>query len=133
MLSNTIFCCGVDDVVVEEAVHHPHLERGARILGDQPHRSGMMEPEMLDDDARLDHRAAVVDEHGKALERPQRFELGRRLIVAGREHAELEGGVVLVERDQHLLAVGGEGMGVELQGHSYILGRLQLFGPGVTG
>ena len=66
------------DVVVEEAVHHPHVERGARIRRDQPHRAGMVRSEMLDDDARLDDRAAGVDEHRHALERPQRRVLGRR-------------------------------------------------------
>ena len=39
----------------------PHGERGARILGDQAHRSGMMKPEVFDDDARLHHRAVIVD------------------------------------------------------------------------
>ena len=101
-------------VVVEETVHGPHAQRDARVLGDQPHRSGMTQPEMLDDDARLHDGATLVHEHGHALERPQGCVLGRDLRVARREHAELEWSVVLVERDQHLLAVGREGVGVEL-------------------
>src|SRR5207244_4111425 len=70
------------DVVVEEAVHHAHVECGTRILGDQPHWPGMMETEMLDDDARFHHRAALVHEHGNTLERPQGLVLSRRALVA---------------------------------------------------
>jgi hypothetical protein len=51
-------------VVVEEAVHHAHAERVARILGDQAHASGMEELEVLDDDARLHHGACLVDHTG---------------------------------------------------------------------
>ena len=52
---------------------------------------------------------------GMRLERPECRELGVGLGIARREHAEVEGGVVLVERDQHLLAVGRKGVRVELQ------------------
>ena len=58
---------------------------------------------------------SIVHEHGKALDGPERLQLGIGLLFA--EHAILERRVVLVQRDQHLLAVRGEGMGVELQGH----------------
>ena len=45
-------------------------------------------------------------------------DLGRKQAdaLARREHAELEGGLVLVQRDQHLLAVGREGVGEEFPG-----------------
>jgi hypothetical protein len=93
-------------VVVEEAVHHPCFERRARVMRDQPHRARMMEREVLDDDARLDDGVSVVDEHGHLLQRPERRVLGRDALVA--EETQLERRRVLVERDQHLLAVGRE-------------------------
>jgi hypothetical protein len=40
--------------------------------------------------------------------------LSRRPLVARREHAELEWGVVLVKRHQHLLAVRSKGVGIKL-------------------
>jgi hypothetical protein len=43
----------------------------------------MMEPEILDDDARFHHRATLVHEHGDALERPQGCVLGRQAVVTG--------------------------------------------------
>jgi len=56
----------------------------------------------LDDDARLDDAASAVDEYRHPLERPQCCVLGRRLLISGREHAELERDRVLVERSQDL-------------------------------
>jgi hypothetical protein len=67
-----------------------------------------MEPQMLDDDARLHHRATLIHEHGKALERPERRKLGGDLLIARREHPEREWSTVLIERDQRFLAVQGE-------------------------
>jgi hypothetical protein len=104
-------------VVVEEPVHHPDVEGGAGIVGNQPQRPGMMEAEMLDDDARLHDRPVLVEQHGHALQRPEGRELRGRFLVAGREHAELERGAVLVEGDQHLLAVRRERVCVELHRH----------------
>lgn len=60
---------------------------------------------MLDDDARLHHRATLIHEHGKALERPERRKLGGDLPSARREHPEREWSTVLIERDQRFLAV----------------------------
>src|SRR4029453_19591183 len=53
-----------------------------------------------------------------------------------REHAELERGVVLVKRDQHLLAVRSKGVGIQLHGHLRLLNlssfqaRLSRIGSG---
>src|SRR5262252_2603343 len=44
--------------------------------------------------------------------------LGRRLPIVGCEQAELERRGVLVERDQHLLSVGGKRVRIELHGVS---------------
>jgi hypothetical protein len=55
----------------------------------------MMEIEVFDDDGRLDDRAARVDEHRHAFERPERGLLGIGLLFA--EQAELERDAVLVE------------------------------------
>jgi hypothetical protein len=90
----------------ERVAVRPLVERGAPILGDQAHRTRMMEPEMLDDDARLHDRAVAVHEDGHALQGPQGLVLGLDLLIAGRQQAQLERDAVLVERDQHLLAVG---------------------------
>jgi hypothetical protein len=103
------------DVVVEEAIDRPHLERGLRIGRNEPHRPGMMESQMLDDDGRLDHRAIAIHQHGKAFHRPQRLELGHGLRIA--QHVERERRGVLVERDQRLLAVGRERVGIERRRH----------------
>jgi len=67
-----------------------------------------MEPQMFDDDARLPHRATLIHEHGKALERPERRKLGGYLLIARREHPEREWSAVLMERDQRFLALRGE-------------------------
>jgi phage/conjugal plasmid C-4 type zinc finger TraR family protein len=99
------------NVVVEEAVEHPHFQRGVGVPRDESRRPGMARVQVLDDAAGFEHRSAVVDQHREALDRPQRRQL---LHGAGLfEHAVLERRAVLVQRDQHLLAVGGEGMGVE--------------------
>ena len=102
-------------VVVEEAVEHAHAHRRQRVDRHQPHRPGMAHVQVLDDRGRLDHRAGAVHQHREALHRPQpgqRLQVGRIFQVA-----VLEGGVVLVQRHQHLLAVGGERVRVEDQGH----------------
>ncbi|MNF14563.1 hypothetical protein D3C80_2168220 [compost metagenome] len=59
----------------------------------------MLEFQVFDDDARLSQRTAVVHQHGKALEWPQRFKLRGRLRGVRGEQAPLERGGVLVERD----------------------------------
>jgi hypothetical protein len=81
----------------------------------------MAQAEMLDDDAGFQHGAAIVHQHRKALERPQQRQLGRGLRVA--QHAQLEWDRVLVERDQYLLAIRGEWMRIELEGHDRFLAR----------
>ena len=91
----------------------------------------MMETEMFYDDARFHHRAALVHEHRNTLERPQGLVLGRRLLVARREHAKLERGVVLVKRDQHLLAVRSKGVGIKLHGHLRLL-SLSISGAAIS-
>ncbi len=62
-------------VVVEEAVHHPRVERLAAIFGQEADATRMHQVEMLDDDRRLDDRAAVIDQHRHALQRPECREL----------------------------------------------------------
>lgn len=106
--------------MVEEPVHHPHLERCSWVPRDEEHGAGVVDREVLDDDARLDDGAAAVDEHGHPLERPERRELRRGLLVAELEQAKLERRVVLVERDENLLTVRRERMGEELHTHPVI-------------
>jgi hypothetical protein len=116
------------DVVVEETVHAAHFQRGAGVGRQLRHRPGMVQAQILDDDARLHHGPAAVDQHRKALDRPERGEFGHDLRVVVRQQAQFERRAVFVERGQDLLAVRGEGMGVELQGHRGHLGRLLILG-----
>src|SRR3546814_15611210 len=46
------------NVVVEVPVHAAYLERGARVGGQQGHRPGMVQAQILDDDAGLDDGTA---------------------------------------------------------------------------
>jgi hypothetical protein len=99
------------DVVVEEAIQHPHFQRGIDVVGNQFHRARKMPLQVLDDASRLDHRARPVRQYREALHRPERgqFRVGLRVFQV----AVVEGGAVLVQGHQHLLAVGRERMGVQ--------------------
>src|SRR6185312_6933099 len=103
------------DVVVEESIQRAHLERGARVGGQQRYRARMLEAEVLDDDAGLDDGAAGVDQYRHALQRPQRRPVLLDPRVIRRQQAPLERRPVLVQCDQYLLGVGREGMGVQGQ------------------
>ena len=61
-----------------------------------------------------DHRLATVEQHREQAERPVAPKLLHILRMILLEKPVLERGAVGVERDQHLLAVGGEGVGEEL-------------------
>ena len=104
------------DVVVEETVHRPNLERRTRILGDEPDGPRMFELQVFDDHARLDDRATAVDQHRHPAHRPAFREVGPRVRVF--YLAVLERRAVLVEGREDLLAVRGERVRVECQGHS---------------
>jgi len=71
--------------------------------------------QVLDDARRLEHRAALVDQHRESLHRPQHRQFGH--VLAFVELAVLKRRAVLVQRDQRLLAVGREWVGVEDRGH----------------
>ena len=105
--------CG--DVIVEEPVPEPDLECRDRIGGEQGDRAGVTNPQMLDDDRRLDDWSALVDEQGKLADRPHRPQFVHRCRIVGAEDAAFEGRAVLVEGDQHLLAVGRERVEKERQ------------------
>jgi hypothetical protein len=88
-LTVAILCCA--DAVKHGPLHRHHdlvveepviigTPSAARIPRGQPHRPGMMETDMFDDDARFHHHAGLVHENGNALERPQGLVLGRRLL-----------------------------------------------------
>jgi hypothetical protein len=70
---------------------------------------------MLDDDARLDDRAVAVDQHGELGDRPQAGEILPRTRLLQVPTGERR--PVLPPGDEDLLAVGGEGVGVEGEGH----------------
>src|SRR3546814_5946837 len=90
------------NVVVEVPCHAAYLERGARVGGQQGHRPGMVQAQILDDDAGLDDGTAGVDQHREAPDRPQRGELLQHPWVLLRQQAPFERRAVLVQRHQHL-------------------------------
>ena len=103
------------EVMVGDAVPQAGLERRGSVGGNQ---RGPGEPvEVLDDRRRLGQRevGVLVAQHGDAGERPQAGELSAALGALDELRAERQ--VELVERDQHLLAVRGERVLVEDEGH----------------
>src|SRR5690606_34588441 len=92
-------------------------ERAHRIVGYQTHRPGVLELQILDDDARLDDAPIAVDEQRKLADRPAAQPFGS---VVGRirpDRAELVRSAVLVKRDEHFLCIRGEAMAVEHEWH----------------
>ncbi len=97
-------------IVVEDAIQHMHLQtRIAR--RDQADGARVVCLQMGDYGAALEDAATVIQQHREALEWPEggKFGVGRRLF----QIPVLERGGILVEGDQHLLAVGRERMGIE--------------------
>ncbi|MNR05047.1 hypothetical protein D3C85_1210550 [compost metagenome] len=74
----------------------------------------MMHGQMLDDGGGFDDRAVAVLQHRKLPHRPQRRQLGEGGLAL--QQPKLERRAVLIQRDQRLLAVGREGVGVEFHG-----------------
>src|SRR3546814_1035208 len=64
--SSDLFLLRRGNVVVEVPVHAAYLERGARVGGQQGHRPGMVQAQILDDGAGLDDGTAGVDQHREA-------------------------------------------------------------------
>ncbi|MNR06176.1 hypothetical protein D3C85_1222390 [compost metagenome] len=102
------------DIVVEHPVHHSHFDGGG-IVGDQAHRAGMMHGQMFDDGRRLDHGPVAVLQHREFPDRPKRRQFGECGFAL--QQPDFERRVVLIQRDERLLAVGREGVGVELHAH----------------
>src|SRR5690606_15405913 len=102
---------------IEEAVEKANLQCGPRILGQQAYRTGMRELQILDDDARFDDVALAVDQQRKLAQRPALLPLGRVLRCIRPHAAKLERRTVLVQCDEGLLSIGGEGVAVELERH----------------
>src|SRR5262249_53383392 len=95
-------------IVVEEAVEEARFEGGGRILGEESHRSGMMNSKMLDDDRRLRDRTAIVDQQREFTDRPEAREFLEGGGIGLVEQAIVEARAVLVERDQRLLTISRE-------------------------
>src|SRR5262249_6871158 len=76
--------------------------------------------EVLDDDARLGNGplAAIVAQHGDLAGGPQLLQLRAGRLVTEIDDVPLEGRVVLVQRDEHLLTEGREGMKIEVERHA---------------
>src|SRR5207342_3545615 len=73
--------------------------------------------QIFDDRSGLDHAHAVVDQQGELAERPAPLELDKVLRMVLLEQFVLERSLIRPQGDQHLLAVGRERVGVELQAH----------------
>lgn len=90
-----------------------HLQ--TRIAGrDQADGARMVRLQMGDDGAALEDAATVIQQHREALEWPEGGKFGARLRLF--EIPVLERGGILVESDQHFLAVGRKGVGIEFHG-----------------
>ncbi len=103
------------DVVVEEPVHHPYFQRRVGRLGNQADGAWMALLQVLDDAAGLHHHAPFIHQHRKALDRPDRRQFAPRVALGGFQQAQAERRGVLVERRQHLLAIGRKRVRVKLQ------------------
>ncbi len=90
-------------IVVEDAIQHMHFQ--ARIARrDQADGARVVRLQMGDYGAALEDAATVIQQHWEALERPESGKLG-----VGRQLFEIpvvKRGGILVEGDQHLLAIG---------------------------
>ena len=105
------------DVEVEEPVPEPHFARRIGILGNEPDRARTELVEIFDDDGRLghDHIARDVLDDGKLAHRPVGDQFGARFLARQIDMPGIEFDAVLVERDQHLVAVGRQRMVIEDQ------------------
>jgi hypothetical protein len=108
---------GRHDVEVEKAVPQPGAQLLVRILRDQAHLSGMSLLDMLDHDRGFGNDLVSILKKGNFRGWPQRLECRLRLRIAEIDHSGVEGSSVLVEGNQNLPAVGGQGVGMECQGH----------------
>ena len=111
------------NVQIEEAVAHP---RGARLLAtrrNETRLSGIMLVEIFDDDARLRHRLAArwILQHRKFSDRPQRAKRRALALVLQVDQLRRERRIVLVKRDQHLVAERGKWMEVQRRRHVILL------------
>ena len=64
----------IADIVIEEAIPHPHLGREHRVRWDKARRLGKARFKVFDA-RRLEHELGVVDKDGKTLDRLERSEL----------------------------------------------------------
>src|ERR1700688_3723191 len=76
----------------------------------------MPKHQMFNDHAGFYDRYIAIFENGEPLERPDRFELGKRRRIV--HHAIAERSAILIESNQYLPAIGGERVGVERQRHT---------------
>jgi hypothetical protein len=106
-------------VQIEEAVPQPHLVGAIRIGRDQPQLSWRVLLHIFDDDRGLRHDSVCrfIAQHRKFADPPYLAESG--CAGFGRDIRQLaaESDVVLVERDQHLLAERRQRVVVELECH----------------
>src|SRR5690606_38848553 len=107
----------VHDVQIEEANEKTNIERTPRIFRQEPHRTGMPELSVFDEDGSLDDAAPIVDQQRELTDGPSPLPFGHVMRRVRPEQAELVRSLVLIERDEHLLRIGGEGVTVERKRH----------------
>jgi hypothetical protein len=95
------------DVEVVEAVAQPRPQGEVRVGGHELRPARIVLRQIVDDDGRFRDRAAlgIVAQHRKLADRPDLQERRARSRVAEIDNMRHESRVVLVERDERLLAV----------------------------
>ena len=110
----------VHHMQIEEPVEEAHFQCCRRIIGKQAHRAGMVELQILDDDARLGDIPVPIYQQRKLGDGPARQPAFRMLRRFWPHAPELERRCVLIKRDQHLLRVGRKEVSIEGERHVWL-------------
>src|SRR5215211_4409706 len=107
---------------VVEAILEPHLHRAFRVAGDEPGLSRIMQVEVLDNDTRFRDGAISVLQHRELAAGPQRLERRRLRRVHQIDDILLKRRIVLIKRDQRLMAERRQRMEMKGESHAFALG-----------
>src|SRR5215204_5437590 len=107
---------------VVEAILEPHLQRAFRVGGDEPSLSQIMQVEVLNDDTRFRDGAGAILQHRELTAGPQRLERRRVRRVHQIDDVLLKRRVVLIKRDQRLVAERRKRMEMKGESHAFALG-----------
>src|SRR6266404_3911983 len=107
-------------IQIVETVAQPRLPCAVDVRGNEFRPARIMPVEVLDDDSRLrdDLVPCIVGEHRKLADGPQ-LQQRRALVLAGEiDHIGPERRSVLIQRDQHLVAVRRQGVKMQRERHT---------------